>query len=90
MPLRDSSYGSLTDSTRGAAGEVLSLLWPNNHGVAYGDGKVFVGRFDDSVVALTQKQAKSHGRAPVADFMTGSLSTPPLNSWKPVARTGRH
>src|SRR5437879_13651242 len=29
----------------------------NNHGVAFGDGKVFVGRFDDSVVALTTPTA---------------------------------
>ena len=30
----------------------------NNHGVAFGDGAVFVGRFDDSVVALNAETGK--------------------------------
>jgi glucose dehydrogenase len=30
----------------------------NNHGVAYGGGTVFVGRFDDSVVALSAESGK--------------------------------
>lgn len=40
----------------------------NNHGVAYGNGKVFVGRFDDSVVALRADTGKLVWRRTVADF----------------------
>ena len=40
----------------------------NNHGVAYGDGKVFVGRFDDSVLALHAETGKVAWRKTVADF----------------------
>src|SRR5437660_742817 len=40
----------------------------NNHGVAFGDGKVFVGRFDDSVVALNAETGKVAWKSTVADF----------------------
>jgi len=40
----------------------------NNHGVAFGDGKVFVGRFDDSVVALNADTGKPVWQSTVADF----------------------
>src|SRR2546425_49268 len=40
----------------------------NNHGVAFGDGKVFVGRFDDSVVALNAETGKVAWQSTVADF----------------------
>jgi glucose dehydrogenase len=40
----------------------------NNHGVAYGDGKVFVGRFDDSVVALNAATGTVAWNSTVADF----------------------
>ena len=40
----------------------------NNHGVAYGDGKVFIGRFDDSVVALDAETGKVAWQSTVADF----------------------
>jgi len=40
----------------------------NNHGVAYGDGKVFVGRFDDSVIALNAESGNMMWSATVADF----------------------
>src|SRR6267378_381806 len=40
----------------------------NNHGVAFGDGKVFVGRFDDSVVALNAGTGKPVWQSTVADF----------------------
>src|SRR3984893_2006838 len=40
----------------------------NNHGVAFGDGKVFVGRFDDSVVALNAETGKPVWQSTVADF----------------------
>jgi quinohemoprotein ethanol dehydrogenase len=40
----------------------------NNHGVAFGDGKVFFGRFDDSVVALDAESGKMVWSSTVADF----------------------
>jgi quinohemoprotein ethanol dehydrogenase len=40
----------------------------NNHGVAYGDGTVFVGRFDDSVMALNAETGKVLWQRTVADF----------------------
>ena len=40
----------------------------NNHGVAWGDGKVFFGRFDDSVVALNAETGKVVWQSVVADF----------------------
>jgi len=40
----------------------------NNHGVAFGEGKVFVGRFDDSVVALNAETGKVVWQSTVADF----------------------
>jgi quinohemoprotein ethanol dehydrogenase len=40
----------------------------NNHGVAVGDGTVFVGRFDDSVVALNAQTGKLLWQSTVADF----------------------
>src|SRR6266403_616841 len=40
----------------------------HNHGVAFGDGKVFVGRFDDSVVALNAETGKVAWQSTVADF----------------------
>ncbi len=40
----------------------------NNHGVAFGDGTVFVGRFDDSVVALNAETGKVLWQNTVADF----------------------
>src|SRR5467141_3814292 len=40
----------------------------NNHGVAFGDGKVFVGRFDDSVVALNAATGTVAWMSTVADF----------------------
>ncbi len=40
----------------------------NNHGVAYGNGNVFVGRFDDSVVALSATTGKVLWNRTLADF----------------------
>ena len=40
----------------------------NNHGVAYGDGAVFVGRFDNSVVALNAETGKVLWTNTVADY----------------------
>jgi glucose dehydrogenase len=40
----------------------------NNHGAAYGDGKVFIGRFDNSVVALNAETGKVVWQSTVANF----------------------
>ena len=40
----------------------------NNHGVAFGEGKVFVGRFDDSVVALNAETGKVLWQRTIANF----------------------
>src|SRR5260370_15450689 len=40
----------------------------NSHGVAFGDGKVFVGRFGDSVVGLNAETGKVAWQSTVADF----------------------
>jgi glucose dehydrogenase len=40
----------------------------NNHGVAYGEGTVFVGRFDDSVVALNAETGKVVWNRTIANF----------------------
>src|SRR6267378_5345544 len=40
----------------------------NNHGVAFGEGKVFVGRFDDSVVALNPETGKVLWQRTIANF----------------------
>jgi glucose dehydrogenase len=40
----------------------------NNHGAAYGEGKVFIGRFDDSVVALNAETGKVVWQSTVANF----------------------
>src|SRR5260370_30221055 len=40
----------------------------NTHGVAFGDGTVLVGRFDDSVVALNAETGKVVWQSTVADF----------------------
>jgi len=41
----------------------------NNHGVAYGNNKVFVGRFDDSMVALNAETGKVVWQATVANYL---------------------
>jgi alcohol dehydrogenase (cytochrome c) len=41
----------------------------NNHGVAYGNNKVFVGRFDDSMVALNAETGKAVWQTTVANYL---------------------
>ncbi len=41
----------------------------NNHGVAYGNNKVFVGRFDDSMVALNAETGKVVWQTTVANYL---------------------
>jgi glucose dehydrogenase len=56
----------------------------NNKGVAYGDGTVFVGRFDDSVVALNAKTGAVVWKTTVADFHNKVT----INSAAQFAQTG--
>jgi PQQ-dependent dehydrogenase (methanol/ethanol family) len=53
--------------------EVTVCCGRNNHGVAFGDGKVFYGRLDDVVVALNAKTGAVVWKKTVADF-TQSLA----------------
>jgi glucose dehydrogenase len=51
----------------------------NNRGVAYGDGKIFVGRLDGKLAALDAKTGKELWVAQVVDYKQGSVITsPPL------------
>jgi PQQ-dependent dehydrogenase (methanol/ethanol family) len=51
----------------------------NNRGVAYADGKIFVGRLDGKLVALDAKTGKELWKADVVDYTQGSVITsPPL------------
>ena len=51
----------------------------NSRGVAYADGKVFVGRLDGKLVALDAKTGKELWTANVVDYTQGSVITsPPL------------
>ena len=51
----------------------------NSRGVAYADGKIFVGRLDGKLVALDAKTGKELWKADVVDYTQGSVITsPPL------------
>src|SRR5271157_5654529 len=51
----------------------------NNRGVAYADGKIFVGRLDGKLVALDAQTGKEVWKADVIDYTQGSvISSPPL------------
>ena len=52
----------------------------NNRGVAYADGKIFIGRLDGKLTALdAARPARSFGRSTVVDYKQGSVITsPPL------------
>jgi alcohol dehydrogenase (cytochrome c) len=51
----------------------------NNRGVAYADGKLFVGRLDGKLTALDAKTGKSLWTTKVVDYKQGSVITsPPL------------
>jgi quinohemoprotein ethanol dehydrogenase len=49
-------------------GQFFLCCGRNNKGVAYGDDKVYVGRFDDSVVAMNAKTGAVVWRTTVADW----------------------
>src|SRR5260370_10056809 len=59
-------FDGFNDETQ--LGQFFLCCGRNNHGVAFGDGKVFVGRFDDSVVALNAETGKVLWQNKVADF----------------------
>ncbi len=51
----------------------------NSRGVAYADGKIFVGRLDGKLVALDAKTGKELWKADVVDYTQGAVITsPPL------------
>ena len=47
----------------------------NSRGVAYADGKIFVGRLDGKLVALDAKTGKELWKADVVDYTQGSVIT---------------
>lgn len=60
----------------------------NNRGVAYADGKVFVGRLDAHLVALDAKDGKELWKAKVVDYTQGSVITSPPTIAKNLVITG--
>ena len=60
----------------------------NNRGVAYADGKVFVGRLDAHVVALDFKTGKELWKTKIVDFEQGSVITSPPTVVKNLVVTG--
>ena len=60
----------------------------NNRGVAYNDGKIFVGRLDAKVTALDAKSGKEMWTQTVVDFTQGSVITSPPVVAKNVIITG--
>ena len=49
----------------------------NNRGVAYNDGKIFLGRLDAHIVALDAKTGKELWKTPIVDYTAGSVITSP-------------
>jgi len=60
----------------------------NNRGVAYANGKVFVGRLDGHLVALDAKSGKELWKSQVIDYTSGSVITSPPTIAKNVVITG--
>ena len=60
----------------------------NNRGVAYNDGKVFVGRLDAHVVALDAKTGKELWKTQIVDYTQGSVITSPPTVVKNLVVTG--
>ena len=60
----------------------------NNRGVAYLDGKIFVGRLDSHVAALDAKTGKELWAAKIVDYQQGSVITSPPTIAKGVVITG--
>jgi PQQ-dependent dehydrogenase (methanol/ethanol family) len=60
----------------------------NNRGVAYHDGKIFVGRLDAHVAALDAKTGKELWATKIVDYTQGSVITSPPTVAKNVVITG--
>jgi alcohol dehydrogenase (cytochrome c) len=60
----------------------------NNRGVAYNDGKVFLGRLDANIVALDAKTGKELWKTPIIDYTGGSVITSPPTLVKNLVITG--
>ena len=60
----------------------------NNRGVAYANGKVFVGRLDGHLVALDATNGKELWKTPVVDYTQGSVITSPPMIVKNLVITG--
>jgi len=60
----------------------------NSRGVAYNDGKIFVGRLDAKVTALDAKTGKEMWTQTVVDYTQGSVITSPPTVAKNVLITG--
>ena len=60
----------------------------NNRGVAYNDGKIFIGRLDAKVTALDAKSGKEMWTQTVVDYTQGSVITSPPVVAKNVIITG--
>jgi alcohol dehydrogenase (cytochrome c) len=60
----------------------------NNRGVAYANGKVFVGRLDGYLVALDATNGKELWKTQVVDFTQGSVITSPPTIVKNLVITG--
>jgi len=60
----------------------------NNRGVAYNDGKVFVGRLDAHVAALDAKTGKELWATKIVDYTEGAVITSPPTVVKNLVITG--
>jgi PQQ-dependent dehydrogenase (methanol/ethanol family) len=60
----------------------------NNRGVAYNDGKIFLGRLDANIVALDAKTGKELWKTPIIDYTGGSVITSPPTLVKNLVITG--
>jgi PQQ-dependent dehydrogenase (methanol/ethanol family) len=60
----------------------------NNRGVAYANGKVFVGRLDGHLVALDAKNGDELWKTQVVDYTQGSVITSPPTIVKNLVITG--
>ena len=60
----------------------------NNRGVAYNNGKIFVGRLDANVVALDAATGKELWKTSVVDYTQGSVITSPPTLVKNLVITG--
>jgi PQQ-dependent dehydrogenase (methanol/ethanol family) len=60
----------------------------NNRGVAYNDGKIFLGRLDGHIVALDSKTGKELWKTPIIDYTSGSVITSPPTLVKNLVITG--